>query len=246
MHTSAKLMFVAIIVFLAVIGVLCSGLVHIEPTPPQKRQDTSSYTPLGNVEIDATTFNGDIAVEQSSSDKIEVTYSIQTPQGKIDSVKINNNETKTENTTRLVTTAENVGGDPANAAYIADLVLKLPSGCSYNLTLVTMNGDVSKEVVGDLRVGVTTMNGDIALSADAGCREITATCMNGDIEVSLAQGTEFNVAASVGNGAITYDGVPLQASEDTATRLKAATQNGADALKVALMSGDGNIKLSYV
>jgi len=244
LKTSAKIAIVIVVLITIATLILQSGLIPVTPTALEQREDTAQYTPNQNVVIQATTFNGNIEIQTTTGSQIEVTYTIKTPVGHLYDVKISNNETKTDNQTMLITSSENQV-DPANTNYIADLALKLPTSCQYNLTLVTSNGDIIKPQLNNAKVAASTLNGDITIT-DNSASSIVATCMNGDIDIQLAEGTMFQVVASVGNGEITHEGIPIYATVQSTTRLKAATANGEGNLKVEVMTANGNIKLEYI
>jgi len=244
MKASAKIAFVIVILLTIAIFVLESGLLYVEPIL-DRRQDTTQYTPTQNVVIHATTFNGNIEIQPTTDSKINVTYIIKTPQGHLYDVKINNNQTKDENQTTTITTSAQNQVDPANAQYTADLILLLPQTSQYNLTLVTSNGNIIKPRLNDARVAASTMNGDITITDGDNCANIDATCMNGNIKITLAKDTLFQVVASVGNGNIDHQGIPMNSTIQSATRLKGATSAGNGTLNMALMTTNGNIKLEY-
>ena len=243
MKTQAKIAIV-IVVVLAVFTVLLEMDVFYTPPTMDHKEATTTYTPLQNVVLQASTFNGDINIEPSSGTKIEVTYSIQAPQGYLDRVKITNNENKTNGVTSLLTTAKNLGNSNS-PDYSAALTIKLPTSSSYNLTLLSSNGNiVIPNLQGD-KIAASTLNGDITISNGGDSYSIDATCMNGNIKIRLAQDTQFSVVASIGNGEIDYQGIPLDTSIQSATRLKGSTTAGEGNLTVSLMTGTGNIKLQY-
>jgi len=220
------------------------GVFYIPPIMDHK-EATTTYTPLQNVVIEASTFNGNINAQPTSGTQIEVTYNIIAPQGRLDQVKITSNETKTEGVTSLLTFAQNLG-DSSSADYSAHLTLKLPTSCSYNLTLLTSNGNIVKPDLDGAKVAASALNGDITISDGADCQIIDATCMNGNIKIHLTQDTLFSVVASVGNGNIDYQGIALDTSVQSQTRLKGVTQGGEGNLTVQLMTGNGNITLDYI
>ncbi len=243
MQTSAKIALIVVVVLAAGVILLELGIFYVDPTL-ETHINTATYTPNQNVVINADTFTGNIQIQPTSGSQIEVTYTIKNPTGHLTDVQIKNNETKTDTQTTLVTSAQN-SGDPSSTLYSADLLLKLPTSCQYNLTLVTMNGNIVKPQLSCAKLGVSTMNGDITLTDDGAGKIIDATCMNGNINVDLPQNTLFSVVASVGNGNISYQGIQLTASTQSATRLKASTSAGEGALAIQLMTANGNIKLAY-
>ena len=243
MKTQAKIAVVIVVVVASFTVLLGMGVFYTPPTMDHK-ETTTTYMPLENVVIQASTFNGDINVESTQDTTIVVTYSLTAPQGCLDEIKITNNETKTQNVTSLLTSAQNLGNFDS-PDYSAILTLKLPVSFSYNLTLITSNGDIIKPDLNGAKVAVSTMNGDITISDGDDCRSIDATCMNGNLKIRLVQGTQFSVVASIGNGEINYQGIPLDTSTQSATRLKGSTTGGEGNLTVSLMTGNGNIKLQY-
>lgn len=243
MQTSAKVAIVFVIILSIGIVLLEAGIFYIPPAIEQ-RQETATYTPNHTVVIEASTFNGNIDIQPTTGNQIMVTYTIKTPSGHLYDIKVNNNETKSQNQTTLITNAQNLG-DPSSAFYTADLTLKLPTTSQYNLTLGTANGNISKPQLNDLKVAASTLNGNITLTDNDGCIDMGATAMNGNIQISLAQGTLFQVTASVGNGKIDTQGIALDTSTQSATRLQGATTSGEGTLNLSLVTGNGTIKLQY-
>jgi len=244
MKASAKIAIVLVSVLGVLLVLLQMGVFYTPPIMDHK-VSTTTYIPLQTVVIEASTFNGNIDVQPTSGTQIEVTYDITAPQGRLDQVEITNNETKTESVTSLITFAQNLG-DSSSADYSADLTLKLPTSCSYNLTLLTSNGDIVKPHLDGAKVAASALNGDITLFDGDDCRSIDATCMNGNIKIHLTQDTLFSVVASVGSGEIDYQGIPLDTSVQRQTRLKGETSSGEGNLTVQLMTGTGNIILNYI
>jgi DUF4097 and DUF4098 domain-containing protein YvlB len=243
MQASVKVAIAIVIILSIGIVLLESGVFYIPPALEQ-REDTTTYAPNHNVVIEAQTFCGNIDIQPSSGSQIEVTYTIKAPSGHLYDIKINNNETKTENQTRLTTTAQN-HGDPTATQYTADLTLKLPSSSQYNLTLITGNGNITKPQLNDQKVAASTLNGDITLTDNGNCVSLGANCMNGNIKVNLARGTLFEVAASVGNGKIDTTGIALDTSVQNDKRLEGTTSAGEGTLTLSLVTGNGTIKLEY-
>ena len=65
-----------------------------------------------NVEIQATTFNGDISFGTSTSNQIEVTYDLQAPQGHMNEITTSTtNQTKNDNT-EIIAEAKTEGNGP--------------------------------------------------------------------------------------------------------------------------------------
>jgi DUF4097 and DUF4098 domain-containing protein YvlB len=221
---STRSIITAVIIIVAILSVCVGVVVYHATAPLAQRQDKTSFAANENVKIQAITFNGNIEVYPTTGSEIELVYNVAATEGYLNDIDTSTNETRNGNLT-LITAKAVLQANQADD-YAANLVINLPRTGNYNLTLTTSNGDV------DVRVD--------------NCFEINAMSMNGNVEVCLAQGTLFQVAASVANGNIDHQGIVLDSQTDTATRLKAATLAGEGNLVLTLMSGYGNITIKYV
>ncbi len=221
---STKSMIYALIVVAAIVSACVIAFVYHATAPLAQRQVKTTYTPKENVVITAATFNGNIEIRPTTSSQIELIYNIASPDGYLNEIKTNSNETKTEDTTTITTRATLQSVNDGD--FTANLIINLPSTSTYNLTVTTSNGNI-----------------DIQSSNS---KEINAMAFNGNVQVGLPTGTLFQVAASVGNGQISHQGVTLDASMDTATRLKGATLGGEGNLTLTLNCGNGNIAIMYL
>jgi DUF4097 and DUF4098 domain-containing protein YvlB len=220
---SKRNIILAIVVIVAIIGVCAASILHNVLAPPEQREDTSYFTPNENVAIKAFTFNGDIVVQPTEGSQIIVTYQAQAPYGYLKDIQTSAQETQNGSLTTIVAAAS----CPVNVdiEYHASLIIKLPKSATYNLTLTTNSGDVNVQAQKAREVGVITDNGDVT--------------------VNLPQSTQFQVTASVANGEISHQGITLDASTDSATRLKGATATGEGNLVLTLMSSYGNVTIKY-
>jgi DUF4097 and DUF4098 domain-containing protein YvlB len=182
------------------------------------------FNPTENMAIQARTFDGNIAIGSTSGNQIEVIYNVAASYGYIGDIKTSADETKKGNLTTI--TAKATLSVNQASIYEANLVINLPSSGKYNITVTTNNGNINIQ---------PTVS-----------RVITAMTYNGNVDVNLQQGTVFEVAASVGNGNITHQGINLNATTDTATRLEGATAGGEGNLVLALNSGNGNITIKFI
>jgi DUF4097 and DUF4098 domain-containing protein YvlB len=239
---------ISIIISAAVIAAIllltAYAIVNNAIAPPAQRQDKTLYTPKANVEVNAATFNGNIEIQTTTGNQIEVIYNLEASQSHLNYITTSTNETKSDNATTLITSANYVG-EETSAIHTADLLIKLPNTSRYNLTLTTLTGDITKPQLNDSKVVATTSNGNINLKGD-NCTELDAMSMNGNVKIGLAKGTLFQVAASVGNGIVSYHGIALDTSVQTVTRLKGATSLGEGNLTLTLLAGNGNITIEYL
>ncbi len=244
MKSSRISIIIAVAVIVAILLVTSYAVLSNANAPLAQRQDKTLYTPKSNVEINAATFNGDIEIQSTTGSQIEVIYNIEAPQGYLSDIKTSTNETKSDNVTTLITSATNLA-QTASVNHRANILIKVPSTSRYNLTLTTANGNIIKPLLNDAKVVATTKNGDIDIK-DGNAAELDAMSMNGNVRIGLTEGTLFQVAASVGNGNVSYQGIAMDTSIQTATRLKGATSGGEGNLTLTLLTANGNITIEYI
>ena len=230
---------VAILLIFASYTILNNAL-----APLEQREDKTTIAATQNVEIQAMTFNGDIVIEQTTSNKIEVTYNVQAPQGHITEIKTSTtNQTKNDDT-KIVTEAK-ITNSGIKVNYLASIIIKLPNSSQYNLTLTTSNGNIIKPQLNDTTIIATTNNGSIDITDD-NANSIDVSSQNGSIKISLSDGTLFKVDATTSNGQLSYQGIALNTSTQTATHLIGNTTNGLGNLNLILSTSNGNITIEYL
>ena len=78
---------VTVAVILAIVVIVGAYTVFFGALAPlEQRQDKTTNIATQNVEIQAITFNGNIVIETSTSDQIEVIYDLQAPQGHLNEI----------------------------------------------------------------------------------------------------------------------------------------------------------------
>lgn len=204
-------------------GVCTYAVIQNALAPLAQREDQSEFAAKENVVIKASTFNGNIIIQPTTGNQIVVNYQVSAPNGFLNDIKTSVNETKDDNLTTIITSAAIQVNN--GVAYKANLVINVPTTSTYNLTLTTHNGNVDVQVQKSGEIGVITDNGNI--------------------KVNVPRETLFQVVASVANGKISHQGINMDASPDLATRLKGATVGGQGSLVMTLMSGNGDITISY-
>jgi hypothetical protein len=214
----------ALVLIAAIVTVCVFAVIQNAMAPMEQRQDKTVYTPKEYVVIQAATFNGEIEIHSTTGSQIEVMYNVTAPNGYLKDIKTATNETKSDNVTTIVTSAELQINQGVN--YKANLIINLPSNSRYNLTLTTPNGNINTQ--------------------GSNNNEINAITGNGNINIGLTQNTLFQVTATTVNGHITHQGITLDTDTDTTTRLKGATSAGEGNLTLSLMSGNGNIAIEHI
>lgn len=248
MKSSAKFALVGVIALSVTLFVLASGL-FFTPVPIEQREDKTVYTPSLNVMLNATTFNGNIEIQSTTGDQIELIYNLKATRGEFSTIKTQTDEIKNGDQTTLITKAESsVYGASNNCA---DLLIKLPLSSQYNLTLISGNGNIivpklNLNRVSLNRVSVSTTNGNIDIKDDGVYASIEAISMNGNVRIGLAKDTSFQVAAIVVSGSIEHPGIMLDTEIETATRLKGTTSTGEGTLALTLMAVNGKITMEYL
>lgn len=224
MKKKTRSLLFATVIIIAVLGISAYAIIQNSMTPLSRREDKTVFNPTENVVIQAKTFGGNIHIGSTTGNQVEVIYNVAASYGYIGDIKTSANETKSGNLTTITAKATLTVNEAS--VYAADLIINLPSSGVYNITVTTNNGNINIQ--------------------PSTSRLITAMTYNGNVDVNLQQDTLFEVAASVGNGNITHQGINLNATADTATRLGGTTTGGAGNLVLALNSGNGNITIKYI
>ena len=209
----------------------------------EQREDKTSTAVTKNVEIEATTFNGNIEIQTSTNSQIEINYNIQAPQGHLSEIKTSTtNQTQNDNT-RIVAEAKITNSGPT-VNYNANIIIKLPTTSQYNLTLSTSNGNIIKPQINDTIIVASTDHGYIDIQDD-NATSISASSQNGNVNLSLAQGTLFQVDATSANGHVSYQGIAMNTSSQTTQHLKGNTTGGFGNLILNLSTANGNVSIDY-
>jgi DUF4097 and DUF4098 domain-containing protein YvlB len=212
--------------------------------PLEQGQEKTTNVATQNVEIQATTFNGDITIETSTGNQIEVTYDLQAPQGHLNEISTSTtNQTNGENT-KIIAETIIIQSNGVKVNYRSSITIKLPSTSQYNLTLGTLNGNIIKPLLNDTKIVATTNNGYIDI-LDDNANSIEASSLNGNVNIKLAADTLFQIEANTANGHVTYQGIALNTTIQTATQLKGNTTAGQGHLNLTLSSANGNVTIEY-
>ena len=246
MEQQTKIIVAVAVIVAAVLVVSAYVFLNSAFTPLDQREDKTSKAAAKNVEIQATTFNGDIQIQNSTNNEIEVTYNVEAPKGHLNEiVTATTNQTEDQNSFILVAEAKLVNSNQGlTVNYRANIIIKLPNTSQYNLTLHTLNGNIVKPQVNDIIVVANTDNGYIDIK-DSNCTSINASSKNGNVKVGLAQGTLFSVDANTANGNVSYQGIAMNTSVQTATHLSGSTSAGSGSTNMRLSTANGNITIAY-
>ncbi len=230
----------AFIVAVGFYALMNSGLAPIET-----RQDKTTKAATQNVEVHATTFNGNIEIQPATDGEIEVIYNVEAPIGHISEITTSTTNQTQEAETLITAKAEIANaGNTLKVNYKANILIKLPTSSRYNLTLETSNGNIIKPQLNDNVLVAKTDNGNINIE-DENCTLIDASSDNGKVSVSLAEGTLFHVDAVTGNGHVSYQGIAMNTSIQTDTHLVGYTTAGAGNLELTLSSANGDVTIQY-
>jgi DUF4097 and DUF4098 domain-containing protein YvlB len=245
MKTDTKII-LAVVVIVAVLLIGTYAFLNSALAPLEQKEITNSIPTAPNVEVQATTFNGNIEIQTSTSNQIEIIYKIQAPKGQLNEISARTTN-QTQNSNRLIIVAEaklTSNGVPA-VNHNANIIIKLPSTSQYNLTLHTLNGNIIKpHNINDIIVIGKTENGNINIEDD-NATSINAQSQNGNVKISLAQGTLFSVDANTSNGNVSYQGIAMNTTIQTQTHLKGNTSSGQGNLNLTLSTANGNVTLEY-
>jgi DUF4097 and DUF4098 domain-containing protein YvlB len=235
---------VTIAVILAIIVIIGAYTVFFGALAPlEQRQDKTTNIATQNVEIQAITFNGNIVIETSPSDQIEVIYDVQAPQGHLNEITTSTTNQTTNENTRILAEAK-IENNGIKVNYMSSITIKLPIASQYNLTLSTLNGNIIKPLLNNSYVVATSNNGYIDIKDD-NAASIVASSQNGNVNIRLANDTLFQVDANTANGHVTYQGIAMNTTIQTTTHLKGSTTDGSGHLNLILSSANGNVTIEY-
>jgi DUF4097 and DUF4098 domain-containing protein YvlB len=246
LNLSGKFVIIIVVAAVAVIAIFGAYIVFSGAFAPlEQKEDKVLLDSTQNVDIQATTFNGDIVIQQSTGNHIEVIYNIETPKGQINEITTTTTNQTQDANSKIVAEAKiaNSNGQ-IRVNYRATITIKVPSTSQCNLTLTTLNGNIIKPQLNDKTIVASTNNGRIDIKDD-NATAVTATSLNGNVKISLVQGTLFEVDAVSSNGHVTYQDIALHTSVQTTNHLSGATTAGPGNLNLTLSSANGDVTVEY-
>jgi DUF4097 and DUF4098 domain-containing protein YvlB len=237
---------IALLIVIALTVVLVVFQLGLFYTPPalDQREERSVYELNTNVVIDAVTFRGNIEIQSTTDNQIEVIYTLKAPSGELSTLTSQTTETKNDNQTTISTRAQDKI-TYNNPDHSADLLIKLPVSGQYDLKLLSEDGDITIPQLNVGKVSVSTTSGNINIANNGNAKSLEAISMHGSVTIGLAKNTLFYVAAMVINGNIHHSGITIDAEEQTATQLKGITTGGEGNLALTLLASQGDITIKY-
>ncbi len=211
----------------------------------EHRQDKTVHDAAENIVLDVSTVNGNIEIRESPEYDVEVTYDIKAPRGHLQDIVTSTNGTRNGNTMRIIAGAKSANPAQPTINAGADITVKVPKNSSYNLTLVTPNGNVKVTALNGTNLTMDLENGNID-AAIGNFTIVNGWDSNGNIAIKLLNDTPFYVDAQVGNGRVRHDDIHMAPVTDTDRHLKGYTESGNGSLHMGLSTSNGNIDISYV
>ena len=186
MELSVKIAIASVIIVLVVVTFGAYVFLNNALAPLEERQVNSTKIATKYVDIQATTFNGNIEIQSSASSQIEVIYNIQAPVGHLTEIATTTTNQTVNEVTNVVTEAKIADSNiQMRVNYRVDITIKVPNTSQYNLTLNTLNGNIIKPQLNDTTIVAQTNNGFIDISDDNAIA-IDASSLNGNVEISLS------------------------------------------------------------
>jgi DUF4097 and DUF4098 domain-containing protein YvlB len=245
MKSSTKIIIAVAVIIVVAVSISTYAFLNSALTPLEQKETRTTSIATQNVEIQATTFNGNIEIQTSSDNQIEVIYDLEAPQGHIEEITTaSTNQTQNGNTKIIAEAKIADSNNQIRVNYRAHIIIKLPSSSQYNLTLNTLNGNIVKPQLNDNSIVATTFNGYIDIKDD-NASSINASSLNGYVKIGLVQGTLFQVEATTANGQVTYQGIAMNTDIQTSTHLNGNTTAGIGHLNLALSTANGNVTIEY-
>ncbi|WP_435361317.1 DUF4097 family beta strand repeat-containing protein [Haloarchaeobius sp. DFWS5] len=228
-----------------------------------------TYTVDGGTLVVGTD-NGDVTVRRGYSDKLNVSYSMQTngPKRELDRLTFDV-VTGSENSVVAeiaggffdlsvdldidvpegvtVQTVRSGNGDVTVEEVAGDLVAETENGAVVtrnvdgHVTLRSANGDLFASGLGGI-VAAETGNGDVDVEIRSLPGDATIRSGNGDVTVRVGADLDGTVRAETGNGAVTYRDLSLVTTHDE-ERLVEGSLNGSDGPRIDAHTGNGDVEL---
>ncbi|CAJ36652.1 DUF4097 family beta strand repeat-containing protein [Methanocella arvoryzae] len=213
------------------------------------REVTTSHAAAENVEIYVDTLGGNVVIEESAGDRIEVTYDVYAPAGRLDDMLASTKSVRVDdNTTRITAVVERRPGTSIiSGNWGAHVTVTVPRNSSYALDLHTMGGDITVPSLHGKKVYMDTMGGKLRL--DGGRYEtVYMNTMGGDI---IATYEASNVTLRTLGGRIDVDASQTTGKLDVDTmggdidvRLPAGTLFTVDASTMGGKVSHGSIQMN--
>ncbi len=140
--------------------------------------------------------------------------------------------------------AKLVHEDILNVNRGANILVSVPEGSRYTLTLTTLNGNVIVPALNGGSVILDTLNGNVELNG-GNYTDIDAATKNGDVIVKLQEGTLFHADASTLNGRVRHGLIHMNPEKETDRELIGYTGAGNGSLRMKLSTLNGDVEISY-
>jgi DUF4097 and DUF4098 domain-containing protein YvlB len=233
LKVNEKLITVLAVLAITAIAALIGGCISINPgsvTTTEHMEVTTAHSGADNITLDVSTVNGNVEIQEASDSNVTVIYEITASKGHLYDVVTGTNGTRVDNNTVHVTAEAKIAhpDDGFIGSRGANIIVKVPRGTHYDLTLNTMNGNVI----------VPGISG-------ASFSRIDAATMNGDVNIKLHEGTLFYVDASTMNGRVRHGYIHMAPVTENDRTLIGPTEAGSGSLQMTLSTMNGDIGISY-
>jgi DUF4097 and DUF4098 domain-containing protein YvlB len=155
----------------------------------EQREDTTTHAPAGNVVIDASTFGGNIEVQDSDTGDIEVIYDVHATQGHLDDIVTGTNYSMDGDTLDINAVARLTSySSMLSVNRGADIYLKLPKNATYSFTLNTNGGNVKVPDTNGANMNIETLGGNVDLN-NVSYGSMTVHTSGGSIDADYSAAT---------------------------------------------------------
>lgn len=221
-----------IALIVGIVGVL-AGVIILNfgsYTITEHTEITTTHDGADNIELDISTFNGNVEIREAADDKVTIVYDIIAPAGHMNDVFTGSNSSRVDNYTMKISAEAKIlhPDDGFTGIRGANIIVKVPRGSHYILNLSTLNGNVNVPDIGG-----------------ASFYRIDADTLNGNVVVRLHEGTQFYVDASTINGHVNHGLIHMAPTTENAKTLIGATEAGNGSLRMSLHTMNGNVEMSY-
>jgi DUF4097 and DUF4098 domain-containing protein YvlB len=227
---------------------MISGCISINPgdlTSVEHMEVKTVHNASEAVDLDASTINGNIEIQVTDDDTVQVIYDVFAPKDHLYDIQTGTNGSRDGNVTKIIAEAKlQNNADNAVVNRGANIVVKVPKNATINLSLQTLNGNVIVPALNGNGLVAHSNNGNIDLTIMNNSK-INADTLNGNINVKLLNDTLFSVEASTMSGNVGHGQIRMTPDKETSTQLIGHTEAGSGSLNMYLRTMNGNIEISY-
>lgn len=232
------------------------------PIMQQSYDYNGTLTGYDRVDLEAGNINGFITVKEGDGDSYAFNVNARGTEKDFERYKVEFTQTDSNGVKALhIEVKDTREPRTINTKYVSDITITVPKNRMYNLSAVSVNGDVDVGRLNCTDIMVATVNGAVASKAAAGNSTyvsvngnidirtdamkggMSINTVNGAVTVTIPKDAPLSLNAHLVNGAITED-LPLIVTEKSRLGLVGKTANYTEGIYIetSIVNGDIDIR----